>query len=104
MTADQNECGTDGVDQTQGNLGLLSKFIQELLDRSEEADPIPEQATVILLPPEDRGDSALYEANMCMARTLAAEGQNVVLWTIGSGKMTALADHEIVLAAESSER
>ena len=93
----------DEDDQTQGNLSLVPEFVRELLDQPEEAEPIPEQATVILLPPDDRGDSPLYEANMRMARILAAEGQNVVLWTIGSGKMTPLRDHEIVPVAPGSQ-
>ncbi len=104
MNEDQNEADADDVDPTQGNLNLIPEFFQELLDRPEDAEPIPEQATVILLPPDERGESALYEANMRMARKLASEGQNVVLWTIGSGKATRLQEHEAALETESTLR
>lgn len=104
MNESQNDRSADDAGQSQGNLRLIPEFFQELLDRPEDAAPIPERATVVLLPPDDRGDSTLYEANMRMARTLAAEGQNVVLWTIGSGKATKLQEFETALATESPQR
>lgn len=92
------------IAHTDANLELVSQFIQELLDLPEDAGAIPEKATVILLPPDDRGDSELFEANMRLARKMAGEGKDVMLWTIGSGKMTALQDHECLVAAEPDNR
>jgi hypothetical protein len=101
MSESENKPSADD-DQSRGNLDLIPAFFQELLDQPEDAEPIPERATVILLPPDSRGDTALYESNLRMARTLAAEGQNVVLWTIGSGTVTRLQEYETALATKSS--
>jgi hypothetical protein len=71
------------IAQTQGNLNLISQFIQELLKLPEEADPIPVGAAVVLLPPEPQGASELRKANVQMANDLVADGRVVVLWTVG---------------------
>ena len=72
------------VAQTDGNLKLVSPFIQEYLNEPERFEPIPKGAAVILLPPEDQGDSELRRANVRMAESLIAEGRDVVFWTVGA--------------------
>lgn len=84
MIDDSTRLSPAEIGRTNANLKLVSQFIQELLDWPEDADPIPLGATVVLLPPEDQGDSELRRANLRMAQRLATEGRNVVLWTVGA--------------------
>ena len=81
-----NEIGLSAADvsQKKGTLKLATKFIGEYLDDPERFGPIPEGAAVVLLPPEDQGDSELRRANVRMAQRLTAEGRHVVLWTVGA--------------------
>ena len=66
-----------------GDSNLGARFMEELLDLSEDASPIPLGAAVILMPPIDEPDPELAAANMRRAKELVAEGCTVVLWTIG---------------------
>lgn len=69
--------------QTDGNLKLATQFIREYLNDPDRFGPIPDGAAVILLPPEDEGDSELRRANVRMAQRLTAEGRDFVYWTVG---------------------
>ncbi|MDQ3225408.1 MAG: hypothetical protein M3Q50_02090 [Chloroflexota bacterium] len=75
--------------QTNANLRLASLFIRELLDDEDSLGVIPQGASVVLLPPDDPDDLELRDANMRMASDLAANGRNVVLWTVGMPSVTA---------------
>ncbi len=94
----------EDIAHTNANLDLLSEFVQEFLDLPDDAELFPEGANVVFLPPEDRGDRWLVEANLRIARKLAAEGKTVWIWTIGSGRATTLQDYEVLLATEPSQR
>jgi hypothetical protein len=69
--------------QERGNLKLASQFIRELVARIEADEIIPESGTLVFLPPEDEPDPELAAANLRMADEFAAEGRNVIIWTIG---------------------
>ena len=83
MNDNDNKLNIAEVSQKKGNLKLATQFIQEYLDEPERFGPIPLGAAVVLLPPEDQGDSELRRANLRMAQELAEEGRDVVLWTVG---------------------
>ena len=83
MTDHATKLDASGVSQKAGNLKLATLFIQEYLDDPERFGPIPLGAAVILLPPDEQGDSELRKANLQMADELVAEGRVVVLWTVG---------------------
>ena len=94
----------EDIAHTNANLDLLSEFVQEFLELPDDAELFPEGANVVFMPPEDRGDHWLVEANLRIARKLAAEGKTVWIWTIGFGKATILQGYEALLAAEPSQR
>lgn len=83
MIEDKSQRRASELSQKQGNLRLASQFIRELVDRIEADKPIPESGTIVFLPSEDEPDPELSAANIRMARRFAAEGRNVILWTIG---------------------
>jgi hypothetical protein len=70
----------DVAEQTTKNLALLGRFLREALDEPTIFERIPEDATVILLPPDDP-ELAEHNANM-MIRNLEA-GKNVVAHRVG---------------------
>ena len=92
------------IAHANANLDLNLEFVQEFLELPDDAELFPEGANVVFLPPEDRGDRWLVEANMRIARKLAADGKTVWIWTIGSGKATTLQEYEALLVAEPSQR
>jgi hypothetical protein len=92
------------VAHANANLELLEEFVQEFLDLPDDAELFPKGANVVFMPPEDRDDRGLVEANLRIARRLATEGKTVWIWTIGSGKATTLPDYEALLATEPSRR
>ena len=65
----------------QKNLILCTEFDRYLLEHSEFADQIPQNAQIVLLPDND---SELCEINMEIARRQREEGQPVVYVHIGS--------------------
>ena len=89
------ELTEEDIALTNANLELLAEFVQEFIDLPDDADPPAEYANVVFMPPEDRGELWLVEANLRIARKLAADGKAVMVWTIGSGKMTPLQEYEI---------
>jgi hypothetical protein len=74
----------DEMRQTDGNLELLELFVRQYLDDPERFDHIPSGATLVLLPPEELGDSELRRANVQMAERLTAAGRDVVILTVGA--------------------
>jgi hypothetical protein len=74
--------------QTQGNLNLLSLFIEQLLETPERFEALPERATIVLLPSDESGDDELLRANIEMAKQLAAQGKNPILLTVGHPEET----------------
>ena len=94
----------EDIAHTNANIDLLSEFVQEFIDLPDDAELFPEGANVVFLPPEDRSEHWLVEANLRIARKLAAEGKSVWIWTIGSGEATTLQDYEASHAAEPIQR
>ena len=94
----------EDIAHTNANIDLLSEFVQEFIDLPDDAELFPEGANVVFLPPEDRGEHWLVEANLRIARKLAAEGKTVVIWTIGSGKGTSLQEYEASLRTAPNQR
>ena len=94
----------EDIAHTNANLDLLSEFVQEFLELPDDAELFPEGANVVFLPPEDRAEPGLVEANLRMARKQAAEGKTVWIWTIGSGKATTLQEYETLLKKETIQR
>lgn len=83
MTDEVSEYGALLSTQERGNLHLASRWISELIARIEADKPIPESGTIVFLPPDDEPNPELAAANLRMAEEFAAEGRNVILWTIG---------------------
>ena len=83
MNDNNNKLNIAEVSQKKGNLKLATQFMREYLEEPDRYGPIPMDAAVILLPPEDQGDPELRRANLRMAEELAAEGRDIVLWTVG---------------------
>ena len=73
----------DATSQRRGNSELARRWIRELVARIEADQTIPESGTLVFLPPEDEPDPELATANIRMAEEFAAEGRNVIFWTIG---------------------
>jgi hypothetical protein len=69
--------------QISANLRLPGQFIRELVDKPEQHDVLPESGTIVLLPPDDPGDTKLSFANVEMAKQLILKGQNPILWAVG---------------------
>lgn len=90
------------IAHTNANLDLLAEFVQEFLELPDDAELVPDNANVVFMPPQDRNDPGLIEANLRIARKLVAEGKTVVIWTIGSGKGMSLQEYEASLAIGSS--
>ena len=99
MIDSATELTEEDVALTNANLDLLAEFVQEFINLPDDADPPPEFADVVFMPPDDRDEHWVVEANLRIARKMAAAGKSVMVWTIGSGKMTPLEDYEAVLAA-----
>ena len=99
-----NKLTEEDIALTNANLDLHSEFIQEFLELPDDAELFPLGASVVFLPPEDRADPRLVEANLRLARKQAAGGKTIWIWTIGSGKATTLQDYEALLAAEPNLR
>jgi hypothetical protein len=82
--SDHERLTSDETAQTTANLRLAAQFVHELIDHPERHEALPDNATVVFLPGDDPGDSALSHANMKMARRFAAQGRDVVAWAIGT--------------------
>jgi hypothetical protein len=76
--------------QITANLRLAQQFVREAIENPERHEVIPDDATVVLLPPDDAPDAALTFANVDMAKRLAARGERPVLWTVGMSATTSL--------------
>ena len=83
MTEDTAQRQTGEIPRMSGNSQLAMRSIRELVARIEADKTIPESGTIVLLPPEDEPDPELTAANLRLAEEFAAEGRNVILWTIG---------------------
>jgi hypothetical protein len=103
MIDSATELTEEDIALTYANLDLLAEFVQEFINLPDEFDP-PEHANVVFMPPDDRRERWLVDANLRIARRLAADGKSVMVWTIGSGKMTPLEDYEAALAVERISR
>lgn len=72
-----------GNPRRRDDTSLAARFMQELLDLSEDASPGSLGAVVIFMPPIDEPDPDHRAANMRMAAEFVAEERTVVLWTVG---------------------
>lgn len=71
--------------QTDANLELAVRFIQEYLDDPDYFGEIPTGSAVVLLPPDDPD---LAAANQLMAECLTGEGRTVRLVTVAADRDT----------------
>lgn len=83
MNDKANELSAAERAQIRANLGLVRRFVRELIEEPPSRDVLPDEGTVVLLPPDEPGDAALTFANVEMARQLVAEGEHPILWAVG---------------------
>lgn len=88
MTDDRTELSAADKAQISANLRLTRQFVRELIEDPERHEILPDDATVVLLPPDDAPDRELTHANLELAKRLAANGERPILWSVGLPAMT----------------
>jgi hypothetical protein len=88
MSDHRNELSDSEKDQIQANLELAALFIHELIQEPDRHDIIPDDATVVLLPPDDWGADQLTFANIEMAKHLMIRGENPILHAVGMPRVS----------------
>jgi Family of unknown function (DUF5647) len=88
----------DIAEQTTKNINLAGRFLQEVLADPDVLDKIPDDATVVLIPPDD---SDLARGNLALATKYAEAGKEVVLYRVGVPEpdVPAWREHEMTTIA-----
>lgn len=68
------------VEMTTRNIRLTGRFLEEILDNPDILDEFPDDATVVLMPPDDP-DLALYNANLAL--TLGGTNEDIIVRRVG---------------------
>ena len=90
MNDDPTDLSTAEKFQISANLRLAAQFVRELIDEPEHHDVLPDDATIVLLPPDDPENRQLSFANVEMAKQLILKGQNPILWAVGMSSRAGL--------------
>jgi hypothetical protein len=88
MSEHNRRLSPEEVRQTSENIRLTRQFVRELLEDPERHEILPDDATVILLPPDEAPDRELTRANLDLAMRLSAGGGNPIVWKLGMPAMT----------------